>query len=403
MRRVFGVDLVIDAVARQLAARGHAVTVYASVIKATDGRPYRLVRTPTRASRIPHRYEAAARYWAGFIDEGEHDVVFIESYPFFSLIPRLRTPAIAVDHGVASTIGMPPVQRLAFGYIERAHQRRYFPRAAAIITVSDFLRTSLPEPLAGSARVIYKGVDHYPAAPPGAREEMRARLRIRPDEVLALYVGRLNPEGQPYKGTRDLMAAARAWRSEAPGIRVVMAGRGSEEDARRIREAGGVPLLDAPEDDMAALYASADMYLTASRWEGFDLPLMEAAFQGVPAVALRVGAHPEVVRDGETGILAGDLPGLLLAGRELAADPGKRRALGEAARAHAQTFTWARAADAYDALVKEVAKTPVREPAPASVKAIGCERTAALEELPERALATDGTAVVLNYGASYDV
>src|SRR3990172_8727356 len=120
MRRVFGVDLVIDAVARQLAARGHAVTVYASVIKATDGRPYRLVRTPTRASRIPHRYEAAARYWAGFIDEGEHDVVFIESYPFFSLIPRLRTPAIAVDHGVASTVGMALVQRLAFGYIARA-------------------------------------------------------------------------------------------------------------------------------------------------------------------------------------------------------------------------------------------------------------------------------------------
>ena len=356
MLQGFGVDLVIDEVASEFVRRGYDVTVYASVAEQANPRAYRLKTVPTRASGIPTRYNGAARWWAEYIDAHQHDVVFVESHPFFSLIPRLRTPVVAVDHGVSSTEGMPLKVRSAFRYIEWAQHNRYFPRASGIVTVSDFVRSLLPPRLRERATVIYNGADHYPRVSAGERAEMRRRLGLADDDVAMLYVGRLNPEGQPYKGTADLMRASARWRETAPHIRVVMAGKGDATDVARIRQSGGIPLADVPAAEMAALNAAADIYITASRWEGFDLPIMEAAYQGVPGVALRVGAHPEVVRDGETGILASTPDELFREAERLAADPERRRAMGAAAAVWAETFNWSRAADEYEAVAEDVVR-----------------------------------------------
>lgn len=407
----FGVDLVIDEVATELVNRGHDVTVYANVADESVRRNYRLDRIPTRASGVPMRYEAAARWWAEYIDAHQHDIVFVESYPFFSLIPRLRTPAVAVDHGVSSTEGMSLRQRLAFRSIKRKQQGSYFPKACGIVTVSEYVRSLLPGRLRERARVIYNGADHYPAASAVERQVLRARCGIGDERVMMLYVGRLNPEGQPYKGTADLMRMAARWSEDRPEIAVVMAGRGDASDAARIRQSGAYPLLDVPEEDMAALYAAADIYLTASRWEGFDLPLMEAAHQGVPAVALNIGAHPEVVQDGETGILVSDVSGLAAAAAELAADAGRRRAIGEAARAWAQRFTWPGATDGYEEVVAGLVgpKAPHHVAASSIGKSAGGSAsnprlapkagTAPVSESGSPAV----TAVILNYGASFEV
>jgi GT2 family glycosyltransferase len=265
----------------------------------------------------------------------------------------------------------------------------------------------LPKGLHDRTRVIYNGVDHYPAVSKAERAETRRRIGLRDDEIAMLYVGRLNPEGQPYKGTLDLMRASARWRETAPHIRVVMAGQGTEEDAARIRQAGGVPLRNLPPDELASLCAAADIYVTASRWEGFDLPIMEAAFQGVPGVALRVGAHPEVVRDGETGVLADNVELLVREAESLAADRERRERMGAAAREWAGTFTWARATDEYEKVMAEVAKQRegARISGGAAVIPVGTDDPAA-EVAPEAEASrrtSDVTAVILNYGATDDV
>lgn len=406
----FGVDLVIDEVATELTKRGHDVTVYASAVDHSIPRSYRLDTIPTRASSLPRRYEGAARWWAEYIDAHDHDIVFVESYPFFSLVPRLKTPTVVVDHGVSSTVGMSLKQRLIFDSIRRTQQGKYFPKAAGIVTVSGYVRSLLPRKLQERTRVIYNGADHYKPASIVERQALRARCGVRDDEVMVLYVGRLNPDAQPYKGTADVMRMASQWRSERPEIAVVMAGRGSDEDAARIRQAGAHPLLDVPEEDMPALYGAADIYLTASRWEGFDLPLMEAAHQGVPCAALNVGAHPEVVRAGETGLLADDVTGLSSAVLELAADRNRRMQMGEAARTWAASFTWSGATDAYEQVVAEFARPRVLAPRLASAMAdspqtkSSAQRAPVASEAPvEAALEPDITAIILNYGAPHEI
>jgi len=412
MLRGFGVDLVIDQVASELAGRGHDVTVYASVVESLGPKPYGLDAIPTRASGVPQRYQAAARPWAEYIDAHEHDIVFVESFPFFSLIPRLKTPVVAVDHGVSSTEGMSARQRAAFRYIEWSQQRRYFPRAAGLVTVSEYIRTLLRKRLQERARVIYNGGDHYPVASEMDREMMRARLGVKEDETMMLYVGRLNPKGQPYKGTADLIRATGEWREREPSIRVVMAGKGDAGDADRIRWAGGIPLSDVPDDEMAGLLAAADVYLTASRWEGFDLPIVEAAHQGVPSVALRIGAHPEVVSDGQSGMLADNVGELVAAAERLATHPDERRRMGAAARDWATRFTWAKATDGYEEVMSELARpasprtysvTSASEGGAATAEAGRRMEPAPQTQPVASALEPDVTAVVLNYGADYEV
>jgi glycosyltransferase involved in cell wall biosynthesis len=91
-------------------------------------------------------------------------------------------------------------------------------------------------------------------------------------------------------------------------------------------------------NDVPELLCAADVLLVPSRWfEAFSLVLAEAAACGTAAVASRVGGIPEVLLDGETGLLVppGDPPALLEAATRLLADDGLRARLGAAARRRA--------------------------------------------------------------------
>jgi glycosyltransferase involved in cell wall biosynthesis len=82
-----------------------------------------------------------------------------------------------------------------------------------------------------------------------------------------------------------------------------------------------------------ALWREADFFVMPSRHEAFGMVYQEAAAAGLPVVATRVNAIPEIVTDRVTGLLVdrGDLDGLVAAVRALAADPERRRRMGAAA------------------------------------------------------------------------
>jgi glycosyltransferase involved in cell wall biosynthesis len=132
-----------------------------------------------------------------------------------------------------------------------------------------------------------------------------------------------------------LAAVAKA-RAEVPSLRAVIAGEGPERAALEglARELGLGESVRFPgrAGDVDALLRQAEALVHPARWEGFGLVLLEAMLAARPVVGTRVSAIPEIVADGETGLLVpADDPGALAdaLGRVLA-EPTLARQLGEA-------------------------------------------------------------------------
>ena len=101
-------------------------------------------------------------------------------------------------------------------------------------------------------------------------------------------------------------------------------------------------------DELVRLYNRAGLVVSPSLYEGFGLPVAEAMACEAPVVATTVGAHPQLVREGETGFLVppGDAQALAEAMRRVLSDPAAGEQMGKAGRRWvASRFTWRRAAD----------------------------------------------------------
>lgn len=129
----------------------------------------------------------------------------------------------------------------------------------------------------------------------------RARTRDAfglPDRPIVLYVGKLSPG----KGFPVFVEAARRIGTERPGTVFVVVGEGSPPDASPGTDFRC--LGPRPGADVAALYGVADIVVHPAVWpEPFSRVLLEAGAFGKPVVGTSVGGTPEVIRDGDTGIL----------------------------------------------------------------------------------------------------
>jgi 2-deoxystreptamine N-acetyl-D-glucosaminyltransferase/2-deoxystreptamine glucosyltransferase len=105
-----------------------------------------------------------------------------------------------------------------------------------------------------------------------------------------------------------------------------------------------------------AVLASLDVLVLPSAYEEMGSVLVEAMASGLPVVASAVGGIPEVVRDGETGLLVppGDVGALAGVLDRLAADPELRARLAEGARVRARGYAWPRLAREVAAVYRRV-------------------------------------------------
>jgi glycosyltransferase involved in cell wall biosynthesis len=158
---------------------------------------------------------------------------------------------------------------------------------------------------AGRIRVIENGVDTSRYRAGDAAAEVRSRLGVAPDEDVVLMVAALRPE----KAHEALVRATGQLVRRGRRLRVLLAGEGPQRGALERQIAGerleGTVELLGVRHDVHRLLEAADVLVLPSHPVVETLPLcvLEAMAAGVPVVASGVGSVPEVVRDGETGIL----------------------------------------------------------------------------------------------------
>ena len=194
------------------------------------------------------------------------------------------------------------------------------------------------------------------------RERGRARAAFGLDDysVVIGVASRL----VPYKGHDFLLAGFEAGRRDLPGMRLLVAGDGPlrrqlEERARPLGAA--VEFLGFLQQERLQQFMHACDLLAFPTLpgfgEGFGLAALEASAAGRPVVATDVASIPEVVADGQTGLLVapGDVAALAAALVRLARDPAGRAAMGAAGRDRARDrFTLGRMADETLAVYREV-------------------------------------------------
>ena len=285
-----------------------------------------------------------------------------------ALVGRLtRTPVVISLHG--SDVFVIRQNRL-YGAVARWA----FRRAARIVVCSHDLRErALAAGLAADrSEVIPYGVDaaRYGAADPHAVAALRARWGVPAGAPLIGALGRLVHK----KGFAHLIAALPRVLEIAPEARCVIGGAGDLQAAlqaqaaalglgERVRFVGAIDWQETP-----AFYAACDVLAVPSvvdprgNVDGLPNVLLEAMASGCALVASRVAGIPDVLRDGENGLLVppGEEPALGDALARLLQDGALRTRLGAAARRTvASEYAWEGVAREY-ARVYQAAVTEVR-------------------------------------------
>lgn len=220
--------------------------------------------------------------------------------------------------------------------------------------------------------IVGRGIDNQLFSPRKRSAELRRSWGCRNDAHVALYVGRLAPE----KNLRLFVESIHAIRQRRPGIRVVIVGDGP---------LGGRLRTDNPDfhfagmrtgEDLAAHYASADLFLFPSLSETFGNVTMEALASGLAVLAFDYAAAGEYIVHDRNGLLAprGDDSVFLEQAVRLACTPHRIRRLRERARQTAEALGWDYSIDALESSLFEAAG--IQPPAEAS----GAARVATAEE-----------------------
>ena len=190
-----------------------------------------------------------------------------------------------------------------------------------------------------------------------AGAETRRVMGVAPDVFLVGWVGRMTA----VKRTDDLLETLRVLVDLGVDARLCLVGDGPDRDPleQRASQLGVVQrcLFVGYQEDVAPFYDAFDALLLPSANEGTPVSVIEALAAGCPVVATRVGGVPDVVRDGVDGFLAevGDVETLARHLAELAADPERRRQMGESGRARVLTrYSVERLVDDVDALYRRL-------------------------------------------------
>ncbi|GLZ38160.1 glycosyltransferase family 1 protein [Actinokineospora sp. NBRC 105648] len=244
---------------------------------------------------------------------------------------RLGVPTVAVYQtdvaGFAAAYGLSRGARAAWRWIRRVHSGADRTLAPSTAAVRDLTERGIPR-----VHRWGRGVDVRRFAPEHVDRGLRARLAPN-GELLVGYVGRLAPE----KRVEHLAVL-----NDLPGVRVVVVGDGPDSAALRAKLPDAAFLGFREGAELAAAYASLDVFVHTGPHETFCQAVQEAMASGVPVIAPNAGGPRDLVDHGRTGFLldpdrfATDLRPAV----ERLADALLRRRMGAAGRADVLGRTW---------------------------------------------------------------
>jgi glycosyltransferase involved in cell wall biosynthesis len=251
-------------------------------------------------------------------------------------------------HAYSDHYGFGWMRSLVAGYLRRLHNR-----ADCTLVPTRELAVELGALGFERLRVVGRGVDHAVFTPQRRSAELRARWGASEDTPVALCVSRFAPE----KNFPLLLEAYRAMRVARPDAKLVLVGDGPMRGELERAGLGCIVAGRKVNGDLAAHYASADIFLFPSVTETFGNVTLEAMASGLAVVAYDYAAARQHLADGTSALLAprDDSAGFIARAVILARNPGHARALGRAARGAAEALGWPRVAGEFESALLDTA------------------------------------------------
>lgn len=248
---------------------------------------------------------------------------------------RLEVPLVASYH--TNVAAYTRFYGLGFFYkATRWYTKKLHNQAAINLCTSEATREYLTSEGIERVRLWPQGVDARRFHPDKFSKDWRVRLSGgHPAERLVLYVGRLAPEKE--------IGRLKVLLRKLAGTRLAIVGDGPARGDLE-REFEGTPTVFTgmlQDEDLAAAFASADVFLFPSTTETLGMAMIEALASGLPVVAAESGASREVVSDGENGLLYNSDEALVSTVGKLLDDEALRFRLADRAREAALERDWA--------------------------------------------------------------
>ena len=241
---------------------------------------------------------------------------------------HLDIPAVSTIHVMEWSGG--PREQLKLQLMARARRRC----SARVITVSEtarrnYLARGWDRP--GHVVAVHNGI--VDGCRRGAGPGIRRELGVGPDEVLVAMVTVLRTG----KGHEVAAEAVQRLTPEFPNLRLLVLGEGPDrgEVERALENLGARAIMTGHREDVLAVLDAVDVLIHPTRADAFPTALLESMAASVPAIATSVGGIPEIITDGETGLLIDSPPDGRALAESLAVllrDARARERIGSAAR-----------------------------------------------------------------------
>ncbi len=233
-----------------------------------------------------------------------------------------------------------------------AYLRKFHNKASCTLVPTAAMFEDLEQHGYLNLRVVARGVDTRLFHPDKRRPALREQWGVQPQQPVALYVGRLAPE----KNLPVVFQAYAAMRSARPDTRLVLVGDGPERAALQAANSDFVFAGMRSGEDLAAHYASGDIFIFPSITETFGNVTVEAMASGLAVIAYDYAAASQHIKHARNGLLADfdNAREFTNLAANLVDDSRRTSEFGRQARATAERIDWENVYDEFEAALKNV-------------------------------------------------
>lgn len=232
----------------------------------------------------------------------DYNVAVSHQYPMNLIASRAKkkhnVKYVYYNHGISySELFGNPFEKMymkLFGFFNKLSLRN----ADSVISISRFLQGELKKETGLNSKVVYNKIDRKRFRKNLDGLRIRRLLDLKSNEKLLLFVGRLSP----HKNIYTLLKIFSMVNEKIPNVKLLIIGKPTFPNYfKKLKNTANknVMFREFVEDkELPYYYAACDLYVTASLWEGFNLPVAEAQACGKKVVAFDVCSHPEIIKNG---------------------------------------------------------------------------------------------------------